>query len=212
MMTQTMTTLASFNHMLQEFVSELSATFPDYPQITIFKAGLPAMLQENPASGLESFMKATSPHGDKILGGDDSFFQQDIDLGMGLKLNDLWAAEGLDTETRKAIASYVSTLYVLGMTIQSLDPTILNGIEDIAKDAAASIKESGSMDMSMLLPQMMSKVGNLMGVAAPDPNDPQFQSLMGMFGSSMASTGGKLPGGLMGLPDTLEDPPSEDRQ
>jgi len=203
-----MTTLASFNHTLQEFVSELSATFPDYPQITLFKAGLPAMLQDNPSCGLDSFMKATSPHGDKILGGDDSFFQEEIDLGMGLKLNELWAAEGLDVDTRKAIGSYVSTLYVLGMTIQSLDPVILGGIEDIAKDAATAMKEGGTLDMSTMLPQMMSKVGNLMGVAPPDPNDPQFQALMGMFGTNMAATGGKVP--LTELPDTLDEPPRGD--
>lgn len=201
-----MTTLASFNHMLQEFVSELSSTFPDYPQIVLFKAGLPAMLNDNPSHGINTFMKATSPHGDKILAGDDSFFDEDIDLGMGLNLNDLWSADGLDEVTRNAIKSYVSTLFVLGMTIQSLDSSILQGIEDIAKDAAAAIKNEGSMDMVSMLPQMMSRVGNLMGVPAPDANDPQFQALMGMFGSQIPSSGGRLPGDFQKL---LEDPSSK---
>jgi hypothetical protein len=180
-----MTTLGSFNHMLQEFVAELATTFPDYPQITLFKAGLPGMIEENPRACLDTYMKATSPHGDKIMAGDQSFFEADIDLGMGLKLNDLWHAEGLDDETRKAMFSYVSTLFVLGMTIQSLDPSILNGIEGIAKDAAASIKESGSTDISSVLPQMMSRVGSLMGVDTPNPNDPAFQNLMSMMGQGM---------------------------
>ena len=181
-----MTTLNSFNHMLKEFVPELSATFPDYPQITLFKAGLPGMLEENPRCGLDSFMKATSPYGDKIMQADESFFEADIDLGMGLKLNELWHADGLDADTRKAIFSYVSSLYVLGITIQSLDPSILNGIEDIAKNAAATMKETGTVDISSMLPQMMSQVGSLMGVDTPSADDPTFQSLMGMLGPNVA--------------------------
>jgi len=187
-----MTTLNSFNHMLKEFVKELSATFPEYPQITLFKAALPGMLEENPQYGLDTFMKATSPHGDKILQNDEAFFEEDIDLGMGLKLNDLWHADGLDEDTKKAIFSYVSTLHVLGMTIQSLNPDILNGIESIAKNAAASMKESGSVDIAGMLPQMMSQVGQLMGVETPDPSDPTFKSLMSMLGDSVGK--GTIPG------------------
>lgn len=199
-----MTTLGSFNHMLQEFVGELSATFPDYPQITLFKAGLPAMIEDNPRACLDTFMQATSPHGDKIMQGDESFFESDIDLGMGLKLNDLWHADGLDDDTRKAIFSYVSTLFVLGMTIQSLDPSILNGIEGIAKDAAASMKESGSVDVASVLPQMMSKVGSLMGVDSPDPNDPAFQNLLGMMSNGLGN-GGMLDGNPMDPMDPKKD-------
>lgn len=206
-----MTTLDSFNHMLKEFVAELSATFPEYPQITLFKAGLPGMLEGNPRYGLETFMKATSPHGDKILQNDEAFFEEDIDLGMGLKLNDLWHADGLDDETRKAIFSYVSTLHVLGMTIQSVNPDILSGIESIAKNAAASMKESGSVDIASMLPQMMSQVGQLVGVETPDPSDPTFASLMSMLGDSVGN--GTIPGlpGLSGLPG-LPDPTDESNQ
>lgn len=184
-----MTTLASFNHMLKEFVGELSVTFPEYPQIALFKAGLPAMLESNERYGLDAFMKAVSPHGEKIMAGDESFFQEDMDLGMGLKLNELWTADGLDAETKKAIFSYVSTLFVLGMTIQALDPKMLSGIEDIAKNAAASMKASGSLDMTSMLPNMMQQVGTLMGVGAPDTSDPKFQALMGTIGESLAAGG-----------------------
>jgi hypothetical protein len=201
-----MTTLGSFNHMLQEFVAELSATFPDYPQITLFKAALPGMLKENPRQGLDTFMAATSPHGEKIMQNDESFFEEDINLGMGLKLNDLWHADGLDTDTRKAIFSYVSTLYVLGMTIQNLDPKILDGIEDIAKNAAATVKETGSLDIAGMLPQMMSQVGNLMGVDTPDPNDPTFQSLVSMLGDNFGKGGA---GTMPMLGDGDDTPPDE---
>lgn len=179
--------------MLQEFVGELSATFPDYPQITLFKAGLPGLLEENPRYGLDTFMAATSPHGDKIMQSDESFFAEDINLGMGLKLNDLWNADGLDADTRKAIFSYVSTLYVLGMTIQNLDPSILNGIEDIAKNAAATVKETGSLDIAGMLPQMMSQVGSLMGVETPDPSDPTFQALLSTLGNNVGQDPSAMP-------------------
>ena len=163
-----MTTLDSFNHMLKEFVGELSATFPDYPQIMLFKTGLPAMLADNPRQGLDTFMAATSPHGDKIMQGD------------------------------------VSTLFVLGITIQSLDPKILNGIEDIAKDAAKTMKETGSVDMTTMLPQMMSKVGSLMGMPTPDESDPRFKSIMSMVGDNLSA------GGVSDILPALGDPTDYD--
>jgi len=175
--------------MLQEFVGELSATFPDYPQITLFKATLSTMLESSPTKGVDTFMAATQPYGDKIMQGDESFFDEDINLGMGLNLRDLWHAEGLDADTKKAIFSYVSTLFVLGTTIKTLDTKILDGIEDIAKDAVSSVKESGSLDMTTMLPQMMSKVGALMGVETPDPNDPKFQNLMSLVTESFGNGG-----------------------
>jgi len=186
------TTIQSFNHMLGQFVDELAATFPEYPQITLFKAGLPTMLESDPGKGVEVFMTSTQPHGDKIMQGDESFFDEDINLGMGLNLKDLWHAEGLDTDSKKAIFSYVSTLFVLGTTIKTLDVSILNGIEDIAKEAVSSVKESGSLDMGAMLPQMMSKVGALMGVETPDPNDPKFQNLVDLVTESFGK-GGMFP-------------------
>jgi hypothetical protein len=90
------------------------------------------------------------------------------------------------------------------MTIQSLDPSILDGIEGIAKDAAASMKESGSVDVASVLPQMMSKVGSLMGVDSPDPNDPAFQNLLGMMSNGLGN-GGMLDGNPMDPMDPKKD-------
>jgi hypothetical protein len=48
------------------------------------------------------------------------------------------------------------------------------------------MKETGTLDISSMLPQMMSQVGSLMGVETPSADDPTFQSLMGMLGPNVA--------------------------
>jgi hypothetical protein len=161
------TTVRSFNHILEEFVDELSETFNDYPQIMLFKAGLPGMLEKDPWYGVNTMMETLAPHGEKIMNNDRTFFEEDLHLGMGLKLNQLWQ-EDLDDDTRDAIANYVSTLFMLGMTLKSIDPNLMQQIEGIAQTAAMGMKQQGKMDVASMLPGMIQQVGGLLGAQSQD--------------------------------------------
>lgn len=176
------TTLRTFNHTMLEFFDELSLTFDDVPQIQLYKNALPGMLEQNDRAALEFFMNATKAHGEKIMAKDSSLFDEDaIDLGMNLRLSDLWHAEGLDDDSRNAIWNYLSSLFILGTTIQSLDDNMLQSIENLANQTAQQIKEQGSMDMSAILPGLMQSVGGILGSGAgggTDPNDPGFQNIV----------------------------------
>jgi hypothetical protein len=199
------TTVRSFNHILQEFVDELSETFSDYPQIQLFRAGLPGMLEKDEWYGVNTFMDALTPHGDKILNNDRSFFDEEIHLGMGLQLNHLWK-EDLDDDTRDAIASYVSTLFMLGMTLKSITPDIMSKIEGIAKNAAMTMKKNGGqMDMASMLPGMIQQVGGLLGADGGDISGAMggdmHRMMSGMMSQVSTVMGADLPDSLPSIED-----------
>lgn len=203
-----MTTVRSFNHILEEFVDELSETFSDYPQIQLFKAGLPGMLEQDEWYGVNTLMETLTPHGDKILNNDRTFFEEELHLGMGLKLNQLWREE-LDDDTRDAIANYVSTLFMLGMTLKSITPDIMSKIESIAQSAAMDMKmKGGHMDMASMLPGMIQQVGGLLGAQSQDIDSAmggEMQAMMqGLVGQVSNVVGGPA------LMQSMQPPSIED--
>jgi len=153
------TTLQTFNHTISEFLDELSLTFEEVPQIKLYQAGLPALLEKDERTALKFFMNATKKHGDKIISKDPSLFEEDVvDLGMNLHLSDLWHADGLDDDTREAIWNYLSSLFILGTTIDSLDDSMLQSIETLANNTARQLKAQGSMDIASVLPGLFQSV------------------------------------------------------
>jgi hypothetical protein len=202
------TTVRSFNHILEEFVDELSETFSDYPQIQLFKVGLPGMLEQDEWYGVNTLMETLTPHGDKILNNDRTFFEEELHLGMGLKLNQLWREE-LDDDTRDAIANYVSTLFMLGMTLKSITPDIMSKIESIAQSAAMDMKmKGGQMDMASMLPGMIQQVGGLLGAQSQDIDSAmggEMQAMMqGLVGQVSNVVGGPA------LMQSMQPPSIED--
>lgn len=196
------TTLQTFNHTISEFLDELSLTFEEVPQIKLYQAGLPALLEKDERAALKFFMNATKKHGDKIISKDPSLFEEDaVDLGMNLRLSDLWHADGLDDDTREAIWNYLSSLFILGTTIDSLDDSMLQSIETLANNTARQLKAQGSMDIASVLPGLMQSVGGILGSGAPDTSDPNFQSVIQSVMGSM---------NFAGMQDMLPGPEDDD--
>jgi len=185
------TTLQTFNHTLCEFIDELSLTFDEVPQIKLYKAGLPALLQQDERAALKYFVNATKHVGDRIVQKDATIFDEDaIDLGMGLRVSDLWHAEGLDDDTRDAIWNYLTSLFILGTTIDSLDEKMLGAIETLANETAQKLKNQGDgLDLASVLPGLMQSVGGILGSdlggGAGDPGlQDVLQSVMGSMNFS----------------------------
>jgi hypothetical protein len=185
------TTLNSFNHVLCEFIEELSLTFDEVPQIKLYKAGLPSLLTQDERAGLNFFMNAVRSHGNRIMAKDETLFSEDaIDLGMGLSVSELWHAEGLDDDTRNAIWNYLTSLFILGMTIESLDSDMLGAIENLANETANKLKnQGGGLDISNMLPDLMSSVGGILGAGPIDGSDQQMGEILQSVMSSMNFSG-----------------------
>lgn len=175
-----MTTVATFNKTLLDFIVDLSETFDDVPEIGLLKAMIPQLIRDNETAAVDLFMKAMEPYAKHILNRDASMFELPVILGT-LDVSTLWNADGLDDVTRSAIMDYVNSLFVLGMTLQKVDGAVLGQIESLAGDAAKSLKQSGSLDIASVLPSLMQNVGQMLGMKPdeiPDMNDPEMKKIL----------------------------------
>jgi len=189
-----MTTIAAFNRLLQDFVSELSDTFDDVAQMTLFKTSLPLIIQANERGGLELFMDAVRPYAEKILKSDRTVFDSPVVIG-GLDVSQLWHIEGLDEGSKTAIMNYMNTLFTLGIALENVDAPVLSSIEDMAKQAAAQLEENGSIDLAGMLPDLMKNVGSLLGAdmsCMPDASDPRLKNMLDSVMSNFMGPGATL--------------------
>jgi len=175
-----MTTVATFNKTLLDFIVDLSETFDDVPEIGLLKAMIPQLIRDNETAAVDLFMNAMEPYAKHILNRDATMFESPVILGT-LDVSTLWNADGLDDVTRSAIMDYVNSLFVLGMTLQKVDGAVLGQIESLAGDAAKSLKQSGSLDIASLMPGLMQNVGQMLGMKPdeiPDMNDPEMKKIL----------------------------------
>lgn len=158
-----MSSLEAFNTLLKNFIVELNETFPEFSELSMFVAGFDALVAINPSQPLTSFMETFGPHSSLIMARDVSLFEQeDVSLGGAVDLHKMWHSEDLSDATRDAIWQYLTTLFVLGSTIQTMPPEILKSIEAMAGDCATKV-ETGQMNMADLMPALMNSMGSLMG-------------------------------------------------
>ncbi len=175
-----MTTIATFNKTLLDFIADLSETFDDVPEIGLLKAMVPTLIQDNEQAALTLFMDSLRPYAEKLIKKDRSLFDNPVVLGT-LDVSTLWHADGLDDGTKDAIMNYISTLFILGMTLENVNGDMLNSIEQMAEEAASSLKQNGSIDIAAVLPGLMQNVGTMMGMKPeeiPSLDDPKMRQLL----------------------------------
>ena len=158
----------------------MGETFDDVAEIGLLRAMIPSLINDNEQAALKLYMDALRPYGEKLVKKDHTIFEAPLVIGT-LDVSTLWHADGLDDGTREAIMNYISTLFVLGMTLENVDGEMLNNIEKMAADAASTLKESGSIDIAAVLPGLMQNVGTMMGMRPeeiPSMDDPKMKELL----------------------------------
>ena len=163
-----MTTSNAFNELLKNFLSELRASFPEQKGLTMCLAGFDVMAATQPGLPMKMFMEAMHPHAALINARDSSLFQQPLELAGDVDLGDIWSQEDVTDSTRDAIWSYLQTLYMLGNTLQSLPPEVLNTIEKVAGECATQMESTGQMDMNAMAAAMMKSMSSMMMMGGGD--------------------------------------------
>lgn len=158
-----MSTVEAFNTLMRNFVTELHETFPEFQELSLFVTGYDALTAAAPSKPLELFMESVAPHAQLLMARDTALFEQEeVTLGGAINLKEMWHSPDLSQSTRDAIWQYLTTLYVLGSTITSMPPEVLGTIETMAKDCASKV-ESGEMNMTDIMPALMSSMSSLIG-------------------------------------------------
>lgn len=162
-----MTSVSAFNDMMQQFIEELSQTFPEEKGIKKYAASFDIMRKSNPRKCVETYMSAISPYTNRITAKDETFFQEDITFLKELNIEKHWTS-ALSSNTKEAIWQYLQTLYMLGTTITAIPADALNMIESVASNMAQQITDGGSgqVDQAALMNSvsgLLGNIGNLMG-------------------------------------------------
>ena len=154
-----MTSVSTFNDMLEQFINELEQTFPEEKAFKKYHVSLDIMRAANPRKCVDAFMKNVGKYSNQIMSKDDSFFAE-IDE---LPINKHWNGD-LSDNTKSAIWQYLQTLNILGMTITSIPADMLSMVEGAAAKCAESMQGGGGMDEKSLMSGMTSLFSSMTGL------------------------------------------------
>jgi hypothetical protein len=158
-----MTSVGTFNDMLQQFIVELETTFPEEKAFKKYHTSFDIMRAANPRKCVDAYMKTASKYSNQIMQKDDSFFCEFSELPLGQYWND-----DLSDGTKNAIWQYLQTLNILGMTITTIPADMLSMVEGVAAKCAEGIQGGG--DEKSLMNGMSSLFSSMNGLLGQEKN------------------------------------------
>lgn len=120
-----MSYLKTFCNVLQDFLSDLSATFPEERDIKLYKSYTATMVNMNPKLVLNYFLQFVYPYKSQIMSQDEAFFLEkdyteeigainefvQVDMLQAMKLKTLWAV--MTPGNKQTTWKYLKSLIVL---------------------------------------------------------------------------------------------------
>ena len=159
------TSLGTFITMMEQFISELKATFPNEHKIGVYANSFNLMKKSNPRKILDVFMETTEPYSQQIINKDESImYDESIPLNKELNMKHIWESSGITQSTKDAIWSHLNTLLMFGTTIKNIPSGLMSSIEKLAHEYANQMDDtstSPAMDPTMLLAGMQNMMKNL---------------------------------------------------
>lgn len=158
-----MTSVGTFNDMLQQFLLELETTFPEEKAFKKYHTSFDIMRAANPRKCVDAYMKSATNYSNQIMQKDDSFFTDFTELPLSAYWND-----DLSEGTKNAIWQYLQTLNILGMTITTIPAEMLSMVEGVAAKCAEGIQGGG--DEKSLMNGMSSLFSSMTGLLGQEKN------------------------------------------
>lgn len=134
-------TYQSFNRLLCEFVSELSQTFDEYPDLAKSSEALASLmaLDDTISLPMKTFYETFEEHSTLIMTQDPTLFEKGkIPYTDSFDLNKEYREA--DGDTQAAIWNYLQQLFVTATTVQNLPAAMLNSIETVANACMAKVQ------------------------------------------------------------------------
>jgi hypothetical protein len=155
-----MASVQAFNELMDQFIQELRATFPEESSIKKCANAFDLMAGANSKGVMELFMGNITPYSQQLMAKDDAFFvgeNSDIKFVNDLNLKNLWTAD-LSQNTKNAIWQYLQTLFMMGTTIQAVPPDMMKSIETMAEQCASQLE---GQDPTQLGSSLMGMLGSM---------------------------------------------------
>lgn len=196
-----MANVSAFIQVLEQFLDELTQTFPEQPKLKKYKATFDLLRKANPRKIMEGFIESAKPYADKIMAMDETFFLEG-DIGF---LNDLdikkWWTPQLSASTKQSIWQFLQYLLITGGVAAAMPqmPQMSEDVQGQIMNLAKGLpkpKEGENFDLNSI---PMDAVVNIAKQVQPDADisEEHVKQAMGMVKNLLDSQGGGSPEDLM---------------
>ncbi|CAM9103787.1 unnamed protein product [Sphacelaria rigidula] len=166
-------TYQSFNSLLCEFVSELSQTFDEYPELAKSNETLTSLmaLADTISLPMKTFHKTFEKHSSMIMNKDPTLFEKcSIPYTDSFDLNKEYNES--DADTQNAIRNYLQQLFVTATTVRNMPASMMTNIESVAQACMQKV-QSGEVTEEqaqnpLFIMQQLQQNPDLMKAMQPD--------------------------------------------
>lgn len=186
-----MANVSAFTQVLEQFLDELTQTFPEQPALKKYKATFDLLRKANPRKIMETFVESVKPFADRIMQKDETFFLNgNIDFLNGLDIKKWWTPE-LSQGTKNSIWQFLQYLLITSGVAAPQMPQMPTGVQQQIETLAESIpkpKEGEQFDVESI---PVDAVMNIAKQFQPDADisADHVKQAMGMVKELMASQG-----------------------
>lgn len=160
-----LSSVATFIQMFDNFLNELTETFPSQKHLKSMMKKYELFKGTNDKKTLDIFVSTFQPYHDYIMNKDETLMLMEHESGMlkDLKIAEIWKSDECTSQNKEAIWAHLSSLYMFATTINMIPSNLMNGIEQLAQQYASSIDENALKDFKpdMLMNNMASLMKKL---------------------------------------------------
>lgn len=182
----------SFNSMVLDFLKELSEVFPEETKLKNCIDNFDSYILDNPNKPLEFMTTVIGDNAHLVTAKDDTFFS--IVKIPGIDVKSMWNSN-ISDNTKQAIWQYISTLMLIGTTMNSTSTEIMSGIEELAIEFAQKMN-SGEMTMDNMMSEVMNRVQQMDLSSLENMDISSLTKSMGIDPSEIANMMGGMMGGV----------------
>lgn len=164
-MQNNMNSLSTFIQMFENFLSELTETFPNHKQLKSAMNKYELIKGTNNQMVLDTFVSTLQPYQEYITTKDERLMTMQHDSGLlkDINITELWNSPECTKENKDAIWAHLSSLFMFASTIRMIPQNLMSGIEQLAQQYASSMDENSFKDFKpeMLMNNMSTLMNNL---------------------------------------------------
>ena len=154
--------VSTFIQMLDNFLGELSQTFPDNKTLTTYLSKYEMLKKTNKKAVLDLFLTTIQPFSELIVSKNEQFMLMDHESGFfnDIQLKEIWTSPECTDTNKDAIWAHLNYLYMFAVTINMIPSNLMSSIEQLAESYSSNMDENALKDFK---PEMlMSSMQNIM--------------------------------------------------
>lgn len=184
----TNTAYCAWNEYLNKFFEDLIVTFPECSELLTAKDACDAMIMEDASSVMKKYLTEMAPHIEALVNkNEEEFFNAGIEFLEQLGAHKYWT-DDLEQETKDSIWTYLQNLYVMGETINNIDPGMLQTLEQYADDLVKSGQNIDDLDQRTVGLGAVERIMRTNPDMASQFDPAALSTLQSMFGQAEGSS------------------------